>query len=401
MDENISWKIVYIAAIFSLIVLGLVYYRISPRESEFFSEGKTEKIAEFKSTRFSGRKDGQKKWEFFAEEGWTAKDRQTTHLQKVLHGKIFQDGKVIVFNLSAPTAIVYSPSEIVEATGPLKTLLNLGRISNPTEEKPEEWTRMTANSLKYFPQEKRTEMRQKVKLHKEDSSIYAEEIYIDHEKRTADIKGEISLKRKDAVLHSDNMRYISPQEKLEAQGNVDLKIQEGLQKTNLKCAHASFFTDVERDMILQGSLEATQGKKFAVAEEGLYSQKRRELIMRKNARVVFEKALAILKGGTAKKLKNPEAKKILKEKTVLISDKLILSTWSGDARASGSVFVSQKEREAKADYAEYDEKKEILTLSGNVYMKRGTVWVKAKQVIVSIKNETFEAIGAVEAEFKL
>ncbi len=401
MDENISWKIVYIACIFSLIIMGITYYLISPQESEFFTEEKTEKIAEFKGTRFSSRKNKKKAWEFYAEEGWTTKDRNITHLKKVERGKIYQDGKIVVSKLTAPGAKVFNRSEIIEAAGPLNALLNLGRISNPNEGKPEEWTKMTADFLKHFPKEKRSEMREKVELHKKDSSIYAKEINIDHDKNIADIKGEIRLKRKDAILTSDKMQYLSRQEKLSADGNIDLNIREGSRRTKLKCDHASFFTDMARDMHLVGNLDVVQGKKIAVAGEGIYSQKRKELTMKKSVKAIFEKARAILQEKTVKNLKSREAKKILKEKTVLTSKELVFSTRSGDAKASGSVLVSLKGREAKADFAEYNEKKETLTLSGNVFMKKGTTWVKAKEVIVSVKHETFEAIGAVEAEFNL
>jgi hypothetical protein len=34
-------------------------------------------------------------------------------------------------------------------------------------------------------------------------------------------------------------------------------------------------------------------------------------------------------------------------------------------------------------------------------MKKESEWISAKQVTVSIRDETFEAVGAVEAEFKL
>ncbi len=123
--------------------------------------------------------------------------------------------------------------------------------------------------------------------------------------------------------------------------------------------------------------------------------------MKGATKAIFEKAIAILKEETARDLKNPEAKKILKEKTILTSDKLVFSTKTGDASASGSVFVSQKGREAKADHAEYNDKEEILTLTGNVFMKKGKDWVSAKKVIVTVRDETFEAEGGVEAEFKL
>lgn len=410
MDENISWKIVYVACIFSLIILGIAYYLISPKESPFFTEEKTEKIAEFKETRVSGRKEGKKVWEFYAQEGWTTKDREITYLSKIRQGEIYKGGKVVVHKLTAPYGKAYRHSENIEVFGlpegqkegpsQLKAYLALGRFSQTRKEEQDEWTKLVANSLKYFPAEKRSFMEGNVELHKKDSIIYAEKIIVDHERKIADITGKIKIKRKDGVFHADSTQYTSDDERLEASGNVDLNIVDGALKTRIKSDRASFFTNMAQDMSIAGNLEVAQGKKIAVAEEGIYSQKRKELAMKGKVRAIFEKARAILKDETVKKLGNPEARKILKEKTVLTSEALVFSTHTGDATASGSVFVSQKGREAKADEAVYDEKNETLTLSGNVSLKKEEDWVSSRKVIVSIRDETFEAIGAVEAKFK-
>lgn len=411
MDENLSWKIVYIATIFSLIILGIAYYYISPRESPFFTEEKMEKIAEFKNTRVSGRKEGRKVWEFFAKEGWTAKDREITYLFNVSKGMIYMDNELVVSQLNAPWAKTYRHSEIIEAFGhpegkekgptKLNAYLELGKISEPKGKDRREWTKMTANYLKHIPKEKRSEITGNVALHKKDSSIYAQKIMIDHEQKVADISGNIKQTRKNGYLTCDNLKYFSDEERLKAEGHVYLNLSEGNIKTKVKAQQASLYSDINKDINIFGKLEAVQGKKFAVAKEGIYSQRKNELFMKGDTKAIFEKAQAILKEKTAKDLKSPEAKKILKEKTILTSDNLVFSTRTGDASASGSVFVSQKGREAKADHAEYNDKEEILTLTGNVFMKKKKDWVSAKKVIVSVRDETFEAEGAVEAEFKL
>jgi lipopolysaccharide export system protein LptA len=411
MDENLSWKIILIASIFSLIVMGVVYYYISPPESEYFTEEKMEKIAEFKHTRVSGRKKGKKVWEFFAEEGWTSKNRNITHLYDVSKGEIFQEGKPVVTDLRAPYAKAFRHSEIIEvfghpegkAEGPtlLNAYINLGRISKSEREDRREWSKLKANYLKYIPKDKRSEIKGKVELHKKDTSIYAQKIIVDHDENVADISEEIRLKRKDGALYSNTLKYLSNKEKLEAAGQIKIRIIENRLKTNINSERASFYTDINKDMQIQGNLEVAQGKKLAVAEEGVYSQREKELYLKGKVKAVFEKASVILREQSVKNLKSPEAKKILMEKTVLTSNELIFSTRTGDASAAGSVFVTQKGREAKSEQAVYDERTEIMTLTGNVYMKKENEWVKAEKVIISVKDESFEAVGAVEAEFKL
>lgn len=409
MDENLSWKIVYIAAIFSLVIMGVAYYLISPRESPFFTEEKMEKIAEFKETRVSGRKEGKKVWEFFAEEGWTTRDREITHLKQVSNGNIYMDDSLVVTKLFAPRAKAYRHSEIVEAFGsPIRAYLELGRMSESDQKDQTEWTRMNAKHLKYIPHQKRSEIDGDVELHKKDSSIYAQKIVVEHEHKIAHISENVRLRREDGNLRADRIQYLSREEKLEAEGKVDLKIIESGVLTRIRADRASFFTDMAKDMRISGSLEAVQGKKLAIGQEGVYSQQKKELLIKGGVKAIFEKARAILRDETVGKLKGPESKKMLKEKTVLIADKLVLSTSGGDARAAGSVHVTQKGREAKSERAVYDDKKELLTLTGNVFMKKQNSapsgeeeWVSAEKVVVSVKDETFEAVGSVEAEFKL
>ena len=105
------------AAGFSLVVLALAYYLISPRESTFFSSEKLERAAEFKNTRVEGRQDGKKAWEFFARSGWSEKDQVNTYLTHVERGKIYADGKITVKNLTAPQVRIDRRAEIIEAVG--------------------------------------------------------------------------------------------------------------------------------------------------------------------------------------------------------------------------------------------------------------------------------------------
>lgn len=407
-DNNSPWGVIFIATTFSLIILGIAYFFISPAESPFFSTEKTEKIAEFKNARVTGRKEGKKRWELFAEEGWTSKRHEITHLKNIKEGKIYQDGELVVTDLVAPTGKTYRQSEIVETFGPVRAYLELGKMSKSREKDKEEWSKLTADYLKHTPKEKRSEIKDNVTLHKKDSTIFSDTIIVDHDQRIAEISGNITLKRKDGVLQTSTLKYLSRKEKLIAENPIELKVKEGSLKTNLKCNKASFFTDIKKDMTLQGNIEVAQVKKLMVGDTGVYSEKKKRLELEGAVKVVFEKADVILKEKSAQKLKNPDAQKILKEKTILTSDKFVFSTKTGDASASGSVFVFQKGREAKGNQAEYNEEKETLTLTGNAYMKKGTAtpaggqeWVKCKKIVVKVQDESFEAFGEVEAEFKL
>ena len=184
-------------------------------------------------------------------------------------------------------------------------------------------------------------------------------------------------------LSADYLKYIPETKMVTLTGEVSLKIG----NAQVKCGSATFYGDVDKEILFHAALEITQGKKIALAEEGVFYQNINELRLSRNVKAVFEKAEALIKEETADKLKNPETRKLLKEKTILTADQLDLSTKTGDAKAYGAVHVVQKEKEARADQAVYDDKEETMVLTGNVYLKKKADWVKAEKVLVSVHED--------------
>lgn len=404
MEENSPWKAVYWGVIFSLVLLGIIYFFISPRDSTYFQTIKEEKAAEFNQTRIAGRKDQKRSWEFNAEKGWVSKDQEISYLTNVKNGVIYKNDKPIIQKLFAPLAKVFRRSEIIEAytekpeNSNFHSMINLGRITNDSKS---EWAKISANSLKYFPQNKRSELDGKVKLIKNDSSFFAPRIEVDHEKRSAFMPQRTLLTRDDLRVEANSMEYFSDQEKIIANGDIKMIIRKGKNKTIISCQHCEFNTEMKEDIILSGSIEAIQGAKAAVGDEGIYSNAKKELYLKGRVKAVFEKAQVFLKDQTLQKLKNNEAQSLLKTKTFITCKNLIFSNSNSDAKAWDTVFITQKGKEAKAQEAFYSDNEETITMNGNVYLKKEGKWVSAQQIIVSVVNETFEAIGSVEAEFKI
>jgi len=365
MEENLPWKIVFLAVIFSLAVLGIAYYLISPRESAYFEPEKIERIAEFKNTRIEYRKEGKLIWEFYAQNGWTSKDRETTYLFDVSHGRIYQNGKLAIYDLSAPQVKVASRNEIVEASGRLRAYIDMEKLS-PQPKNEIQWTRLQANYAKITPSAKISEISGNITLSKKNTLIRADNIIIDHDKKTAAVSGRVQIRRKDAALTADSAHYFGETGQINAFSRIHLDLTSKRIRTFVKCNQASFNDNPEKDINLNGSLEVTQGKKLAIASEGIYSKSEQGLTLKGNTRTIIEKARAILKEETVKKLNSPDVNIMLKEKTVVSADQVFFSTKTGDARSTGNVVVTQKGREAHSDSAVYDDKNEVMVLRGNV-----------------------------------
>jgi lipopolysaccharide export system protein LptA len=401
MEESLSWKSIFWGVFFSLFVLGLTYWLISPRDNTFFTQDKSDQLAQFGPLRVVGRQDGKTVWELRAGGGWSDKAQEITYLKEIKQGKIFnKKNQLILRDLSAPDARAWRHSEIVDASGGVRAYLDLGKFTTAPK-KQSAWTKLTAMEIKYTPAMKKSELAGLVKLVKRDSVISAERMTIDHERRVALLAGAINLTRRDSVIKADSLEYHGETEELKAAGNIKLKLRESRTSTVIKCAQADLFVDLNKDIDLQGSLEVTQGKKLSRADSGTYSRSQQKLFLRGRTKTVLAKVAAEIRPETVRKLDAPEQKQLLRQKTVILAKEIVFSLKTGDARATGSVAVTQKGREARSDNALYDDKKELLTLSGNVHLKRGDEWIACRSVIVSVGKESFEALGVTEAKFKL
>lgn len=400
MEESSSWKVIILAALFSLGVLSIAYFLISPRDTIFFNETKLEKIAEFKQARIEGRSKGKKLWEFKVDYAWTDKAQEVTSLQGISAGRIYdKDGQAVLNNLSAPRGQTFRHSEIVEAFDP-RARLNLGRFGKSGEGKAD-WVKVRADHIRYVPAEKKSWLDGGVRLTQRDGVIRSDKLVIDHEKKTARLTNRIKIDRRDGLISADSLEYFGEAKQLTAAGQVDLRLKESAQKTRIKSRQATFYLDINRDLDLVGSLEVAQGKKLSVADSGTYSRRQKRLALSGRTKTVLEKAAVALRPDSLARLDSPDQKALLKGKTVVLAKEIFFSIKTGDARAVGSVEVTQRGREARGDSAFYNEKNEVLSLTGNVYLKKGEDWISCRQVLISIQKQTFEALGVKEAKFKL
>lgn len=403
MEDNLAWKLVYAAVIFSLLVLALAYQLISAREAKFKGANTVgDNVAEFSDIKLAGRKEGKPGWSFKVKDGYVSKNREFTFLNEVSEGTVFKDGQPVIKNLLAPQMRVFRDSDILEAVGAgdrqLSARINLGRLSRESRDK---WADLISDSLVMRPKEKQSEISGRITIRQKRSVLRAAAARLNHENKTADLAGGVSLLDNDIFLESEEMRFLGEDEKLEAAGKVRLRIEEGRTITRVKAGRADFYTDEKKEVSFWGDIEVVQGRNLAEAASGKFDRQKDELALEGNVRAVFQKAGDAIDDKLATEVRNPEARMILKEKTFLTSDRFIFATRTGDARAFGAVHVSQKGREAKADQAVYTDDDDVIVMTGNVSLKKDDKWVRANRVTISVEKETFGASGSVEAEFKI
>jgi len=209
------------------------------------------------------------------------------------------------------------------------------------------------------------------------------------------VEGQVRLKDEYAGLKTNQLKYMHQSKRAFLSGNVEIKGK------SFTLSAGEMEINYEKDLaFIKGSLTLIQPGKAVIGEQAIYNLATKQIEISFQVRGVFEKGSAILKEETLARLKNPEAREALREKTMLECQKISLLIDKKDAQASGKVTVSQNKREAKADQAEYLDKDETIILTGKVKMKKENEWLSCQKIVVSVKNETFEAVE-VETKFRL
>ncbi len=370
--RKIPWKaIIILGAVSAILILG--YLIISSQNIQLLPSIVPEKIIILKNTTFAGFEEGKKVFEIFAEEGWIGRAQDSTTFENVKNGKVYKEDSLFVKNLTARRIRTYRYTKDIEIfskgeeerEGLLKADINLSLLGKGG--KKARFASFSADHLKYNPINGKSFFDGDIVIRDRKLTISGEKMEIDSVEGTGFLEGNLCLKAKDASLSGGTMKM---------------------------CFRGDIAT-IESRVAL-----GARGK-AATGERAIYSGKEETITLKDNVKAIFEKGEKLITLEKASYLKNPEAKIALSEATILTGDELKIPLEKKDAYAKGNVIVEQKGRIAKANNAEYISKDDIIVLTGNVYLKQGDDWLKTQKVIVSVKNETFEALGGIEAEFKL
>lgn len=406
MEENFPWRLVFLGVFFSLLVLGFAYLLIAPPGGQVPPSEHQETLVEFHNSRIIGRKDGAKSWEFFAERGWTPKGSDVTFLYGVKKGSVTRNKKELLRNLTAPEVKFYPRNNIFEASAKEDAAGKKARITaavaiEGVEKKSgrQKWNRIEADYLKFYPEEKRSELAGNVRIQLSTSTINTDKVSLFHEPKSARLEGKVRISRDKTSLQAERAEYLGEEDELILEGDVQIRLAE--KKPVLARANqVRFPLDEKKEVLLTGNIEVTQGQKAAVGEKAVYLQQNKDFLISERARVILEKGSVLLKPETIQKLKNQEANQLLKEKTIVTAAEFLIATTSGDLIASGEVKAEQKGEEAISDRAIYKDTEETLQLTGNVFLKRKSEWLKCREVRLDIRHQSFEALGVEESRLK-
>lgn len=223
-----------------------------------------------------------------------------------------------------------------------------------------------------------------VKLVERGTTVTGQTLVANLQTRQGEMKGDVRLVRSAA-----------------ASGSRD-RVVETLAKeeTSVTAPRMRFRWDLN-EAEADGGVTVTQRDKSARGQRGRYSEATGRIEL--EGEVVVEQSSGdwLIKSGAVDP-QDDQTRQALAAKTTLKSERLLIDTRERTMEARGKVTVTQKGRTATGDLATYAERDRRIVLTGNVRMRdeEGSL-IRADKVIISLAEETFEAAGAVETEFRI
>jgi len=349
------------------VISGILYIAKMSENVPVLDLFRPEKFTIIKNVNITGKEGENKAWRIKADECWSGRDKNKSVFENVSYCAIFEDGYPVVKGLTARRIIVNSRNKDIEVfrnvdgKGWLTAKIDFNRANNK-----EDYSTLFADYIRFNPDTEKGIVKDNILILKEDLTIEAREVSLDLDKNIAIFSGEPRFRKGgDLMIGKTATSYL------------------------------------DKDQLDISSIEVYQENKMAFADAGLMDDANRVLTLKGHVRAVVEKAEEALKKGSIDKISESETKRSLQEKTVTESDQMVLNFDNKNFTAQGNVIVTQKGKKARSDFAEYDEDSENIIMTGNVYMERENGWIKTKKIIVSVKDETFHAMGDVETEFMI
>lgn len=384
----------------SVVVLGLIYlYMFAPDVQMLKSQG-SKKAIEASLIVIKGMEKGRTSFKLSAVKASSDRDQSVIEIEDIGSGTIFGEHGILLKNLKAGSATVYHYSNIIEARGtdktPMTALIDINGASGKKKGR-KEFSLLKAESLKYHTNTKTGTINNGA-LSNKRFRISGNGVAINTSLETALFYPSPAAETPSQRIIATTLESFYGQELLKGYGKAELKLNKG--RTTVKADFLEFSTDDYSGRMEKG-VKFSQKDKFSTSDRMDYTDRTKTAVLKGNVKTLIEKGSAVLKESTIEKIRNAETKKMLKDGMLLTCEKLSVSTNSGNASAEGRVELLQKKNRARSDKAFFDEAKQSVTMTGNVYVEKEGQWLKTQKVIASLGKEEFEAIGGVETLIKV
>ncbi len=306
--------------------------------------------------------------------------------------------------LEAPTVRYESAAQVVYASG--------GVVVHQPD------VTLRARALTYRLREQVVNASGEVRVEQPDQTLSAGELTYRVQEKVADAAGAVRLQTRDSTLTGEAMWADLANKRARVRGPAQLvrkggppprgreqdRVLAALAKEDTTITARSAFRFSWRDTEeaeAEGDARVVQVDKEARGDVAVYSERADRVELRGNARLDQRSGQWLVRERLVRPPRDEEERRALETPATLTADRIVLYLGTRDAVATGNVRVTQGKRSAVGDRAEYDDRNGTIVLVGRrARMQREDgSWLEAERVVVSLKEDTFEAYGAVDTTF--
>ncbi len=438
--QQIAW---WAGSAFFLFILIILFY---PTKDDFLKVGPQDmKTVEIENSTVVGFKNGKRSYEVFARYVWSPRTTDRATLEDISDGKAYDNGRTVLKDLKARRVFANSEQEELVAQEGVKAVLV--RKKKP-KASAEEQVIIWAENLVYTGADKKTKVSGTIRVQQKEAKMFADKAEIDHNTDTVSFEDPFHILYKNLFLTALHMKTYLEEERLLLQGQArivrkkqrittenmderDIVMKKQDLQINADLINFRYDNDKVR-ATLSGHIVVVQRGKKAFADVGFYDEQKDFVELRKGsvktqaksvsannasastaqnysqssssgqAGLIMDKTEWLLDKETLDKLKNPKTRETFSKQTSILADVIRIRIEKKDAFCFGNVKVLQKGKLAYAERAYYLENEENIKLFTNVrFQQDDGTWLSADEALVSLKDNTFKAVGDVETNIIL
>lgn len=228
-----------------------------------------------------------------------------------------------------------------------------------------------------------------VELRTKNSTLTAPSLWADLKEKLAEVRGPAKLVRKGG-----------PPPK----GREDDRVLAALAREDTTITAQEFFKYAwasTEEAEGRGDVHLEQVDKSARAQRIVYSEGRDRIELEGAVRLDQRSGQWLVRERLVRPPRDDEERKALESPAQLVADRVVIFLTTRNSVAAGNVRVTQQGRSAAGDRAEYDDDQGKIVLSGRrVRLERSDgSWLEAERVVVSLREDIFEAFGSVDTTF--
>ncbi|MDR5709693.1 MAG: LptA/OstA family protein [Armatimonadota bacterium] len=277
---------------------------------------------------------------------------------------------------------------------------------------------LRARELTYRLRDQLVEATGEVVVEQPDQTLQARALTYRVREKVADATGDVRLRTKDSTLEGEAMWADLAGKEARVRGPARLvrkggppprgreqdRVAAALAKedTTITASRTFWFSwQQTNEARAEGEVRIVQVDKEARADEARYSEQDDRMELRGRAEIHQRSGQWLVRERLVREPQTEEERKALETPATIQADRIVIYLSTRDAVATGNVRVIQGRRSAVGERAEYDDRNGIILLVGRrARMQREDgAWLEAERVVVSLKEDTFEAYGAVDTTF--